>query len=155
MSWPQIAELARDGHEIGGHTVNHVNLVTSKLTPEQKRREICDDRQRLIEQGFNPASFAYPEGSYNEAVGQLVKACGYRSARSAGTVSPDGPNYAERIPPRYPYGTWALDADGGSDAPIRLDYLKRAVSAAASHGGGWVQLVLHHVCERSDPDYEA
>jgi peptidoglycan/xylan/chitin deacetylase (PgdA/CDA1 family) len=155
MTWAQLKDLAEDGNEIGGHTVTHANLQGSKLTTAQKRREVCDDRQRLIQQRFDPVSFAYPYGVFDRAAESIVKSCGYRSARSAGSVSPTGPAYAETIPPGDPYATWALDSEQNSSGPIQHQYLTSAVTAAAAHGGGWLQLVFHRVCSQSDPTYTA
>jgi peptidoglycan/xylan/chitin deacetylase (PgdA/CDA1 family) len=105
MSWPQIAELALGGHDIGGHTLTHAKLTDPELDPAQRRREICDDRQRLTERGFPPVSFAYPYASFDSSIEDIVRSCGYGSARSGGSVSTDGPNYAERISPRDPHST--------------------------------------------------
>lgn len=157
MTWAQLAGLARDGNEIGGHTRDHVNLRDSKLTPDQKRREVCDDRQRLVGQGFDPVSFAYPYGAYNRAAETIVRLCGYQSARAAGSNLPNGQNEAETIPPHDPYATatWARNSESGKGlrGPLNLSYLTNAVTAAATRSGGWVQLVFHQVCSPSDPNY--
>jgi hypothetical protein len=36
---------------------------------------------------------------------------------------------------------------------LTLDYLRDAVTAAADHGGGWVQMVIHTVCAAGDPAF--
>jgi peptidoglycan/xylan/chitin deacetylase (PgdA/CDA1 family) len=46
LSLAQLAALQADGHEVGGHTLSHVDLTT--LSPDQQRREICDDRAALL-----------------------------------------------------------------------------------------------------------
>jgi len=156
MSWSQILQLRRDGNDIGGHTAHHVNLTDPQIAESVKRDEICQDRRRLQEIGLDPESFAYPYGALNPAAEDLVKSCGYRSGRSAGSVSPDGPVFAETVPPKNPYATRALDGPNeGSDtpdAPVTLPDLQRAVVSAADHGGGWVQVVLHRICVSSDPE---
>jgi peptidoglycan/xylan/chitin deacetylase (PgdA/CDA1 family) len=152
MSWVQVGELARFGNDIGGHTRDHVRLVGLPLA--QAREQVCSDRQQLIREGFDPVSFAYPEGSNDQRTVALVKKCGYPAARSAGGIFPQRPIYAERIPPENPYAIRTLPAEARTH-PIRLAYLQNAVTAAATHGGGWLLLVFHHVCDRQDPEYAA
>jgi peptidoglycan/xylan/chitin deacetylase (PgdA/CDA1 family) len=151
MTWEQLHALAADGNEIGGHTLHHVDLTDAKLTADQKRHEVCDDRQRLIQQGFNAVSFAYPYGAYDKAAEALVKSCGYLSARSTGGVA-EGGDTAAKVPPGDPYGTLVLE---NPDGPIQLADLKAAVTRAAANGGGWVQVLLHRVCSPGDPSYAA
>jgi peptidoglycan/xylan/chitin deacetylase (PgdA/CDA1 family) len=151
MSWVQVGELARFGNDIGGHTRDHVKLLG--LPPAQIREQICSDRQRLIREGFNPVAFAYPEGASDQTVVAIVKKCGYRAARTAGGIFPERPIYAERIPPENPYFIRTLPAE--APTPIRLAYLQNAVTAAATHGGGWLLLVFHRVCDRQNPEYAA
>jgi hypothetical protein len=69
-----------DGQEIGGHTINHLDLTT--LTPSQQEHEVCDDRTQLIAWGFNPTSFAYPFGAFNASAESVIKNCGYTSPDS-------------------------------------------------------------------------
>ena len=76
-----------DGNDIGGHTRTHVNLASTSTTYDSKWHEVCDDRARLFAQGFNPVSFAYPEGVFNSAAEGIAKGCGYQSARTAGALS--------------------------------------------------------------------
>jgi peptidoglycan/xylan/chitin deacetylase (PgdA/CDA1 family) len=149
MSWSQIRQLAHDGNDVGGYTLSHRNL--RGLSLKATKHEICDDRRRLLAEGVNPVSFAYPFG----AVGAqgTVRSCGYRSARTTGGVSPDGPMYAADVPPRNRFATAALEAE--NDGPIRLAYLESAVESAAEHGGGWVQIIFHQVCRASEHDFSS
>ncbi len=85
-----------------------------------------------------------------------MASCGYTSGRSAGSVSPDGPVFAETVPPGNSFATMALDGPRSAlvetasttapGTPLTLDHLPRAVVWAADNGGGWVQVVLQHVC---------
>jgi len=59
LSLEELRALADAGHEVGGHTLHHVNL--SHLTPEEARREVCDDRAALMSLGF-PVTSALLEG---------------------------------------------------------------------------------------------
>jgi peptidoglycan/xylan/chitin deacetylase (PgdA/CDA1 family) len=158
MSWSQILRLSREGNDIGGHTAHHVNLTSPGTSEQVKRDEICQDRRRLQAMGLDPKSFAYPYGALNRAAEDLVKSCGYQSGRSAGSVSPGGPVFAETVPPKDPYSTMALDGPNGaltegsghSTDPLTLPDLQRAVVSAANHEGGWVQVIFHRVCVSSD-----
>ncbi|MEX5718521.1 polysaccharide deacetylase family protein [Geodermatophilus maliterrae] len=162
MSWDQVLRLHRDGNDIGGHTASHINLTDPAIPDPVKRDEVCRDHVRLQQMGLDPQSFAYPYGGLDEAAQALVQSCGYASGRSAGSVSPDGPVFAETVPPLNPFATMALDGPGGAAVedpsttapaiPLTLDYLQRAVVSASDNGGGWVQVVLHHVCVSDAPD---
>jgi peptidoglycan/xylan/chitin deacetylase (PgdA/CDA1 family) len=160
LTWSQVLRLHRDGNDMGGHTADHINLTDPGIPEPVKRDQVCQDRRRLQQMGLDPQSFAYPYGALDAAAKQLVESCGYRSGRSAGGVSVDGPVYAETVPPGDPFATIALDGPSGPtvegastevpSTPLTLDYLKSAVVSAADHGGGWVQVVLHHICSPSD-----
>jgi peptidoglycan/xylan/chitin deacetylase (PgdA/CDA1 family) len=113
MTWSQLLDLAANGHEIGGHGVDHVELTT--LNQRDARRQVSNDRQALISHGFDVSSFAYPYGSHNASVRSLVRECGYSSARRAWGLCPLGqfppdcdawyPDVVEQIPPVDHYAT--------------------------------------------------
>jgi peptidoglycan/xylan/chitin deacetylase (PgdA/CDA1 family) len=152
MTWDQLSTLFAAENEIGGHTVDHVNITGSTLTYDQKVHEVCDDRQALLQHGLDGVSFAYPEGAYDQTAEGIVRNCGYSSARAAGGVSASGPVYAETIPPLDVYATRTWTAPTPSTSPIQLSDMQAVVNAAASHGGGWVQIVIHRVCSQTyDP----
>jgi peptidoglycan/xylan/chitin deacetylase (PgdA/CDA1 family) len=148
----KLAELAGDGDEIAGHTVDHVDLAAT--SGEDLRHQVCDDRTALMRLGFPVADFAYPLGSHNQAAEKVVADCGYRSARAvgglvSGSVCSACPA-AERIPPRFPYVIATNDSVGTTTS---LADLEGYVTQAEGHGGGWVPLVIHHLCDRCDPVY--
>ena len=142
MTWDQIHGLAADGNDIGGHTVDHPVLPT--LAPAQQRSEVCDDRNRLIAQGFDPVSFAYPTGAFDPSSEQAVQACGYRTGRSAGDVSVTGPEYAERIPTGRPVrdGCARHPGDGSADTGVPAERGARRVGARRRLGADRVPLGL-------------
>jgi peptidoglycan/xylan/chitin deacetylase (PgdA/CDA1 family) len=159
MTWAQLTDLNNDGHEIGGHTVDHVSLK-GMTDIAHETYEVCQDRQNLIDHGFYPTSFAYPTGAYDAQAESIVQSCGYTTGRAAGglDVAGDGagPAYVETIPPRDPYATRTIyDAPTGTPPnvpPLTLNHLKSAVTAAAQNGGGWVPLVFHEICSQTyDP----
>jgi peptidoglycan/xylan/chitin deacetylase (PgdA/CDA1 family) len=156
MTWAELAAVNEAGNEIGGHTVDHVNLKTDPDTAH-KTYEVCQDRQNLIDHGFYPTSFAYPEGAYDATAEGIVASCGYATGRAAGgiDVAGDGagPVYAETIQPKDAYATRTVYDPVGNGIPITLAHLKASVTAAGAHGGGWVPIVIHQICSQTfDPD---
>jgi peptidoglycan/xylan/chitin deacetylase (PgdA/CDA1 family) len=149
LNWEQLAELAADGNEVGGHTVDHVTLTT--LSASAATRQIANDRQALMSHGFTVTNFAYPHGDFNTNVEAIVQACGYSSARRAWGLSPIDrtrpnchkwyPDVAEEIPPLNRYAIRTI----GPSAGDTVAELKNLVTRAERNGGGWVTLVFHHV----------
>src|SRR5207244_8895929 len=140
------AALQSAGQEIGGKTVDGTNLTT--LSSSQQVAEICNDRQALISHGLNPVGFAYPAGAFNATIESEVQGCGYNNARTAGSLSPSGPTYAETLPPK----DWLALRAYAPTGQISLANLESLVSGAASHTGGWVPIVIGKVCSQSaDP----
>jgi peptidoglycan/xylan/chitin deacetylase (PgdA/CDA1 family) len=145
MTWGQLTDLAVAGHEIAGHTVTHANLKKLKAGPA--RLEVCGDRVALFDHGFAPVSFAYPFGSFDSGTAQIVAACGYNSGRGVSGV--DGRrNFAETIPPVDAYAT---RTPANVKSGTTLATVQGYVTGAEQHGGGWVQIVIHHLCDRCDP----
>jgi peptidoglycan/xylan/chitin deacetylase (PgdA/CDA1 family) len=138
MTWSQLSDLYVDGNEIAGHSVTHANL--KKLKMPALRQEVCGDRVNLFNHGFQPTSFAYPFGNYNNTVIQGLKDCGWNSGR---TVS-GGP---DTIPPRDAYATGAMPSVKNSTSVATIEGW---ITQTESAGGGWVQLVFHHVCNNCD-----
>ncbi|HET9658051.1 MAG TPA: chitobiase/beta-hexosaminidase C-terminal domain-containing protein, partial [Kineosporiaceae bacterium] len=145
MTWAQLNDLATAGNDIGGKTVNATNLTTDPNPTAQ----VCDDRTALVNHGLDPVGFAYPGGATNATVQGIVKSCGYGVARSAGSLSPTGPTYAEKLPPNNWYSTRAYAPTG----QVTLANLKALVNGAAANGGGWSQVVITRVCSQTaDPN---
>jgi peptidoglycan/xylan/chitin deacetylase (PgdA/CDA1 family) len=152
MNDQAVTQLAAEGHEIGGHTVIHSDLST--LPPDDQKRAICNDRVALLNLGLAVRNFAYPFGNSDLSARQAVADCGYNSARTVGGVlSPGscaGCPYAETLPPADLYRTGTPDS---VKTTTTLDMLKAYVTNAEQHGGGWVALVIHHVCDGCGDDY--
>jgi len=71
------------GHEIAGHCYNHPFLA--ELPREEVEREISRDIETHIKLfGKRPLGMAYPQGSYNDMVVDVVRANGLRYARTSG-----------------------------------------------------------------------
>jgi len=160
MTWSQLSDLAAGGNEITGHTLDHVDLTT--VTTTEATRQVCDDRQAIISHGFSPVmDFAYPYGSENTSIESIVNGCGYSSARRAwglcplGQVVPNCPDgaggqqpYTTPLPPSY--NRWRI-LTVGVHASTTLADLEQGITRAEASGGGWVTLLIHHVCDGCDP----
>jgi hypothetical protein len=101
-----------------------------------------------MEAGFPVESFAYPYGHFDDQTKAIVEACGYNSARTVkGIVSPGqcpGCPYAESLPPADTYATRTPE---NVFSTTTLETLEGFVTQSEQHGGGWVQIVFHHVCD--------
>lgn len=155
MTWEDLEALASDGHEIGGHTLDHPDL--SSLERDEARRQVCDDREALVARGFPARSFAYPGGAYDSAVAAIVRECGYESARAAwGLRNLDQPRRDRRpptedIPPPDPY---AILTPCCLRSTTTVATLRRYVETAERRRG-WVPLVFHRVCDACGGDTPA
>jgi peptidoglycan/xylan/chitin deacetylase (PgdA/CDA1 family) len=144
MSWAQLQDLALAGNEIAGHTVTHANL--KRLKTAAARQEVCGDRVSLFEHGFQPVSFAYPFGGIDAGAKAVVAACGYNSGRGVSGVN-DRKVFGETIPPLDAYAT---RTPPNPKQGTTLATIEGYVTAAEDNGGGWVQLVFHHLCDQCD-----
>lgn len=79
MSWDQVRELHRDGHEIGSHSLTHPLLPD--LPDERVEDEVERSRRELSQQiGADVPSFCYPNGSYDARTLKAVERAGYECA---------------------------------------------------------------------------
>jgi peptidoglycan/xylan/chitin deacetylase (PgdA/CDA1 family) len=60
MDWNEIITLAKEGHDIESHTVNHP--VLTKLDADQINYQLKQSQQDLLKYGINAQLFVYPEG---------------------------------------------------------------------------------------------
>jgi endoglucanase len=144
LSVADLTSLYGAGNEIAGHTIDHANI--KKLKTADARYEVCTDRNTLLGWGFPVTSFAYPFGSYDAGSEQVVHDCGYDSGRTVSGVD-DTKTFAETIPPPDPY---ALRMTPSIKQGTTVATVEGYVTAAEIHGGGWVQLLIHHLCEQCD-----
>jgi peptidoglycan/xylan/chitin deacetylase (PgdA/CDA1 family) len=152
LTWGEVSTLQSAGHEIAGHTLEHAFLPG--LGEAELRRQLCEDRGRLLNRGFVVTNFAYPfgYGFDDPTVRSVVQQCGYNSARRAwGLVSAECwwcTAWAETIPPADPYAVLTAEVPKESTS---LDTIKSYITNAETHGGGWVILVFHDICDGCDP----
>lgn len=84
MTWSDLDTLLKMGHEIGSHTVSHVNIAACK--EDLIKEEIVDSFNILNERIGNITHFAYPYGRFfhfNETGRQVVFKTGFISCASA------------------------------------------------------------------------
>lgn len=76
----EIKELYR-GHEVAIHSLSHPHL--ENLTRAQVKKEILEDRKNLEKIfGYMVRGMAYPYGTYNETVLEVLKTCGIEYSRT-------------------------------------------------------------------------
>ncbi len=81
----EVAEIARRGHDVGAHTVNHP--ILRELAEVDARREIQESGRWVADViGSYPKSFAYPNGrpdrDYNASHVDMVRDAGFELAVS-------------------------------------------------------------------------
>jgi peptidoglycan/xylan/chitin deacetylase (PgdA/CDA1 family) len=151
LTLAEVREIAADGNEIGGLSVDHVSLIGMSVAEAQ--REICDDRVNLTRWGFRVTDFAYPFALVNPTLQALAMRCGYNSGLGTGQLRGAGlcPNcaWAETIPPRNPYVLRAPIEVSSVGTAWSAATFEKIVAGAQSHGGGWIIFTIHDVCARA------
>ena len=145
MTWTDLHQLYSAGNEITGHTVDHADI--KPLTVAQAEHEVCDDRNTLLGQGFQPESFAYPFGSFDAQAEAVVHYCGYNSGRGVAGIRKTGP-FGETIPPADAYGTRTPQNPKKATTLGTLESYVLNAEADTSQSTDWVQYVFHHVCDK-------
>ena len=79
LNWEMVKEMARNGIDFGGHTANHVILP---LEDESVMKTEIDRCKKTLESelGRKVASFAYPNGEYNDSIRQMAADAGFSLA---------------------------------------------------------------------------
>lgn len=80
MTAQDVQNLQAGGHEIGSHTQTHPDLTV--IPSSDAQIQIGTSLSELKSKGAVVSDLAYPQGTYNDAVKQLVIAAGYSSART-------------------------------------------------------------------------
>lgn len=83
MTWPEIAELHRDGFEIGNHTRDHISIGPGSL--DRLREQVEAIQTRCAEHGIpRPISFAWPGNALDPRALPILAESGIRFARRGG-----------------------------------------------------------------------
>lgn len=100
MTWEQAREMDANGISIESHTVDHKSMTD--LTDEQLRMELVESKKKAEEELGHPVDYmAYPTGTYNLHIAEMVKEAGYKAAFTIkyGNVDKASNIYAlERVP---------------------------------------------------------
>ena len=127
LTWDDVRELVRRGHEIAAHTKSHQNLITllNAGKEEEVRREIRESADKILQEtGFAPRFMFSPFCCQNETTARLCSELGLRQAGS----------------PRYNFGSNNCDGVTAfveglrKSGAARADILVHGVSQA-DHGG--------------------
>lgn len=144
MTWDQLKALYADGHEIGGHTLEHT--TPADQTPDQQREDVCQDRNNLLARGFAATSFAYSFGVDN-LTEAIVQGCGYNSAQVAGGLrwgsTCERCPMAEALPPKNPYYLRSVEIRAGMTGAQLAGFVEETERA----GGGWIVFPFNRVCQ--------
>ena len=129
LTWEQIADLHREGFEIGNHTRDHLGASKASL-PELKAQVEAINAQCAAHGIPRPTSFAYPGNAIEPAAISILEELGFRFARRGGA-------------PEHPYEQGdGVAFEPGRDHPLllpsagdarpfwTLENLKRATSQA-------------------------
>jgi peptidoglycan/xylan/chitin deacetylase (PgdA/CDA1 family) len=83
--------------EIGGHSYDHVRLT--ELPPDEAAHQVHAIKAALEDELGRPiAGFCYPRGAHDAAVRQLVRAAGFRYARTIENLWLAGPTDPFQLP---------------------------------------------------------
>ena len=148
LTWEQIAELHKDGFEIGNHTRDHASATAKNFDRLPEQIEAINDRCR--EHGIpRPTSFGYPGNKIDPGALPILKKLGFRFARRGGA-------------PEYPYeGGRGFAYEPGVDHPLlipsagdarpywRLEDFQRAAQQAKN--GKIAVLQFHGVPDHEHP----
>lgn len=100
FTWDQAREMEQHGISIQSHTVDHKPMTD--LSDEQLRAELVESKKKAeMELGHEVGYIAYPTGTYNLHIAEMVKEAGYKGAFTIkyGNVDKATNVYAiERVP---------------------------------------------------------
>lgn len=107
MTWKEIAQLHKDGFEIGNHTRDHMAINDSKV--EELEEQLTGIDEQCAKHGIpRPVTFAWPGNATSQKAFEKLKAHGILFARRGGA-------------PEYPYKEGQGFAfEPGQDHPLLL-----------------------------------
>lgn len=128
LTWEQAGELAENGFSIESHTHNHKSMT--EASDDDISKELAKSRDTLKEKlGVEADFIAYPTGTYNLHIAELVKEAGYKGAFTIkyDNASRDSNVYAiERVPIFHTENT-------------NKDFLERIQYLPLMYKYGWVK----------------
>lgn len=84
LDWDDVAALRSNGHEIGSHTMAHINIAATAT--ELVEKDMQESREVLLSRCGIADHFAYPYGrveNFNAAAREACASAGFRSCASA------------------------------------------------------------------------
>ncbi len=148
MTWDQIAELHRDGFEIGNHTRDHLGITANNVSLLQDQLDSIN--LQCAKHGIpKPTSFAYPGNGIHTNALPILRSLGIQFARRGGA-------------PEYPYEKGEGTAfEPGKDHPLLIPSagdarpawtLANFVEAASQAKQGRIAVLqFHGVPDRDHP----
>ena len=136
--WPDVVTTASYGNEIANHTKTHPDLTTQ--TAAQLNDEITV-MKALIDQNIisqKALLFAYPQGLYNTAVIDTVKAAGHVAARGVQAPTNYTYNFIATNDDYYKISTYAM-------GPSVTSTLFNTQVQNVINGGGLLTFLYHSV----------
>jgi peptidoglycan/xylan/chitin deacetylase (PgdA/CDA1 family) len=148
LTWEQIAELHREGFEIGNHTRDHMGLSKANL-PKVKEQIEAINAECAAHGIPTPTSFAYPGNTIDPDAIPVLAKIGFRFARRGGAPEhayDEGNGFAYEPGRDHPL---LLPSAGDARPFWTIDNLKRATSQATN--GKIVILQFHGVPDVEHP----
>ncbi|MGM9539628.1 polysaccharide deacetylase family protein [Anaerovibrio sp.] len=128
LTWEQAKELTENGFSIESHTHNHKSMT--EASDDDISKELAKSRDTIREKlGVEADFIAYPTGTYNLHIAELVKEAGYKGAFTIkyDNASRDSNVYAiERVPVFHTENT-------------NKDFLERIQYLPLMYKYGWVK----------------
>ena len=128
INWDQAREMEANGMSIESHTVTHKSMT--ELSDAQLQDELVNSKKMLEQQLNKKVEFiAYPTGTYNLHIAELVREAGYKGAFTIkyGNVDKASNLYAlERVPVFHTENTFKSFLERIQYVPIfeRLGWIK-------------------------------
>ncbi len=148
LTWEQVAELHRDGFEIGNHTRDHLSITERNVDRLAEQLEVIAARCR--EHGIPvPVSFAWPGNKFHSSALPVLAQAGIVLARRGG--EPEVPYALGGGVPYEPSEDHPLLIPTGGDSRPNwtLAHLEKAVAPART--GRVVVLQFHGVPDGEHP----
>jgi peptidoglycan/xylan/chitin deacetylase (PgdA/CDA1 family) len=148
LTWEQIAQLHRDGFEIGNHTRDHMGVTKAALPKLREQVEVVN--AHLAEHGVpKPVSFSWPGNAITPEAFPILRELGIQFARRGGA-----PEYAYEQGRGFAFEPGAdhplfIPSAGDSRPTWTFDAFKRAVDQA--RGGRIAVLQFHGVPDVDHP----
>jgi peptidoglycan/xylan/chitin deacetylase (PgdA/CDA1 family) len=79
MNWTQLSEMAKNGMEIGSHSLNHPDLRGKPRAYQDK--QLTDSKQAIESKlGISITAFSFPSGRFDANTLAALRTAGYRAA---------------------------------------------------------------------------